>query len=78
MAVRHNPRHPGAILREDVLPALGLSITEAARQLGVSRVTSGLRGTLISRLMSQHEAVVSEMVVEHEGMCDMPVLQRYR
>ncbi len=29
--------HPGAILREDVLPALGLSKTETARRLGVSR-----------------------------------------
>ena len=33
-----NPPHPGETLREDVLPALGLSVTEAARQLGVSRV----------------------------------------
>ena len=31
------PTHPGALLREDVLPALGLSVTEAARQLGVTR-----------------------------------------
>jgi plasmid maintenance system antidote protein VapI len=33
MAIQHHPPHPGAILREDVLPALGLSVTEAARQL---------------------------------------------
>lgn len=31
------PIHPGEILREDVLPALGLSISETARRLGVSR-----------------------------------------
>ncbi len=31
------PIHPGEILREDVLPALGLSVSEAARRLGVSR-----------------------------------------
>jgi addiction module HigA family antidote len=31
------PTHPGAILREDVLPALRLSVSDAARQLGVSR-----------------------------------------
>ena len=31
------PVHPGEILREDVLPALGLSVSEAARRLGVSR-----------------------------------------
>ena|SRR5258708_4007511 len=37
--VQRRPTHPGAILREDVLPALGLSISEAARQLGVTRQT---------------------------------------
>ncbi|MBA4391921.1 MAG: addiction module antidote protein, HigA family [Desulfobacca sp.] len=31
------PVHPGEILREDVLPTLGLSVSEAARRLGVSR-----------------------------------------
>ena len=29
--------HPGEILREDVLPAIGLSVSETARRLGVSR-----------------------------------------
>ncbi len=29
--------HPGEILREDVLPALGLSVSEMSRRLGVSR-----------------------------------------
>lgn len=33
------PMHPGEILREDVLPALGKSKTEIARLLGVSRQT---------------------------------------
>jgi len=31
------PTHPGEVLREDVLPELGLSVSEAARRLGVSR-----------------------------------------
>jgi addiction module HigA family antidote len=31
------PVHPGEILKEDVLPATGLSVTEAAKALGVSR-----------------------------------------
>ena len=31
------PVHPGELLREDVLPALGLSVSEAARRLGISR-----------------------------------------
>jgi addiction module HigA family antidote len=33
------PSHPGAILREDVLPALGKPKTEIAELLGVSRQT---------------------------------------
>lgn len=33
----YNPPHPGETLREDVLPALGLSVTDAADQLGVTR-----------------------------------------
>jgi len=31
------PVHPGEILREDVLPEVGLSVTGTARALGVSR-----------------------------------------
>ena len=35
--VKRQPTHPGEMLREDVLPALGLSVSEAARRLGISR-----------------------------------------
>ena len=31
------PIHPGEILREDVLPALGFSVSEVAQRLGISR-----------------------------------------
>lgn len=37
MTSMHNPPHPGATLLEDVLPALNLSVTEAASQLGITR-----------------------------------------
>ena len=37
---RRVPTHPGAILREDVLPSLpGMSVSSFARYLGVSRQT---------------------------------------
>ena len=36
MAKMHNPPHPGLTLRDDVLPALGLSVTDAAQQLDVA------------------------------------------
>jgi plasmid maintenance system antidote protein VapI len=35
----HNPAHPGEILRKLVLAPLGLSVTDAADHLGVSRKT---------------------------------------
>ena len=35
--LKRPPIHPGEVLREDVFPALGLSVSEAARQLGISR-----------------------------------------
>lgn len=33
------PVHPGTILRDEVLPALNVSVSEAARELGLSRQT---------------------------------------
>jgi addiction module HigA family antidote len=54
MARMHNPPHPGATLKEDVLPALGLSVTEAARQLGVTRVA-------LSRVLNGRAGISAEM-----------------
>ena len=39
MSTMYNPPHPVEIIKEDVLEAEGISVTEASRQLGVSRVT---------------------------------------
>lgn len=39
MGRMHNPPHPGETLKEDVLPALGLTVTQAAEELGINRVT---------------------------------------
>lgn len=33
MTRMHNPPHPGETLREDVLPALELAVTQAAQEL---------------------------------------------
>lgn len=49
-----SPPHPGATLKEDVLPALGLTVTEAARQLGVTR-------TALSRVLNGHAGISSDM-----------------
>lgn len=41
------PTHPGELLREDILPALGVSVSAAARDLQISRQL--LHGILIGR-----------------------------
>ena len=60
MARMHNPPHPGLTLRDDVLPALGLSVTEAAQQLGVSRVA-------LSRVLNGRAAISPEMALRIEA-----------
>lgn len=60
MSRMHNPPHPGETLREDVLPALGLTITEAAAQLGVTRVA-------LSRVLNGRAAISPEMALRLEG-----------
>lgn len=49
-----NPVHPGAIVREDCLKELGLSVSEAARKLGVGRQA-------LSNLVNEKAAVSIEM-----------------
>ena len=48
------PAHPGAIVREDCLNALGLTVTEGAKRLGVGRQT-------LSNLVNEKAAVSIEM-----------------
>ena len=56
----HNPPHPGETLREDVLPALGLTVTDAAAQLGVTRAA-------LSRVLNGRAAISPEMALRLEG-----------
>jgi antitoxin HigA-1 len=39
MMNKRKPTHPGEVLREDVMKPLGLTVTESARRLGVTRKT---------------------------------------
>jgi antitoxin HigA-1 len=55
----YNPPHPGETLREDILPALGLSVTDAADQLGVARPS-------LSRVLNGHAAISPEMALRIE------------
>ena len=56
----HNPPHPGETLRDDVLPALGVTVTDAAAQLGVTRAA-------LSRVLNGHAAISPEMALRLEG-----------
>jgi addiction module HigA family antidote len=60
MTRMHNPPHPGLTLRDDVLPALGLNVTETARQLDVSRVA-------LSRVLNGRAAISPEMALRIEA-----------
>ena len=52
----HNPPHPGEILRELCLEPLGLTVTEAAKALGVSRKT-------LSTILNGRGGISPEMAV---------------
>ena len=56
------PTHPGAVLREDVLPALGISVAEAAGHLGVTRQQ-------LYRVLGERAAVSPEMAVRLGKLC---------
>lgn len=55
-----NPVHPGEILREDVLSELGLSVSETASRLGISRVT-------LSRVLHGHARISANLAVRLEA-----------
>lgn len=50
------PTHPGAILREDVLPSLNITQTELADRLGVSRRS-------ISQILHEHRPLTADMAI---------------
>lgn len=54
-----NPPHPGELLREDVIKELGLSVTESARRLGMSRVA-------LSRVLHGSAAISSDLAIRLE------------
>ena len=55
------PTHPGAILREDVLPALAVPQAKFAELLGVSRLT-------VSQLLHEHRALSPDMAMRLEKL----------
>ena len=58
MAMKYPP-HPGRSVKQNCLDALGLSVTEAAKVLGVARHT-------LSRVLNGHAAISPEMAIRLE------------
>ena len=56
------PIHPGEILREDVLPALGRPKTEIARTLGISRQT-------LYDILNEKQPITAQMALRIGKMC---------
>lgn len=57
------PTHPGAILRDDVLPALQMTQIQFAERLGVSRLT-------VSELLNEKRALSAEMALRLSKLLD--------
>ncbi len=56
------PTHPGELLREEVLPALRLTVTETAQKLGVSRQT-------LHAVLAERASVTPEMAARLGKLC---------
>ena len=54
-----NPPHPGAIVREAIVDGLGLTITDAATGLGISRKQ-------LSELVNERAGISPEMAIRLE------------
>lgn len=60
--MNRRPTHPGEMFRDIVLPEVRLSVSEAARQLGVSRQT-------LHSIMAGRSSVTAEMALRFGRFC---------
>jgi len=59
---KRQPTHPGEILREDILPALNMNVSDAAKALGVSR-------QMLHRVLATESSVTPEMALRLGKFC---------
>lgn len=59
---RRAPTHPGAFLREDALPALGISVTEMGKHLRVMHQQ-------LHRILAEKAGILPEMAVRLGKLC---------
>lgn len=61
--IAHRPyMHPGNLLRDCILPALGLSVSQAARDLHITRQT-------LHRILAGDAAITPDMATRLERLC---------
>ena len=58
----HNPPHPGEIIKSLCLEPLGVSVTQAAEALGVSRKT-------LSAILQGRAGIIPEMAIRLSSAC---------
>ncbi|MCF8174286.1 MAG: HigA family addiction module antidote protein [Burkholderiaceae bacterium] len=56
MTRMHNPPHPGEVLRDGVFTGTGITVTDFARRIGVTRVT-------LSNVLNGRNGVSADMAV---------------
>ncbi|MFC3124414.1 HigA family addiction module antitoxin [Pseudoroseomonas globiformis] len=61
------PEHPGALLRRQVLPALGLTVSQAAIDLATTRQN-------LHRILAGQSSITAEMAVRLERFCGVPAM----
>ena len=65
-----NPAHPGEILKDLIIESLGLTITDVASHLGVSRKT-------LSKILNAHGSITPEMAVRLELVFGKPTADHW-
>ena len=63
MNTQRMPTHPGAVLREDVLPAMGLSVTELTRRLHMSRQS-------LHRILAEEQPITAATALKLARLLD--------
>jgi len=56
MTIMYKPLHPGELVKDELIDVTGMSVTVAAKRLGVSR-------TALSRLLNGHAGIRPEMAL---------------
>ena len=60
---KRKPTHPGAVLRQDIFGSLGITQTELAKRLGVSRLS-------VSELLLEKRALSPDMAIRIAKLTD--------